>query len=46
MTSESPAQPLRQQQARRTTRLALLHLALALGILALFVWSTVHRAGG
>lgn len=45
MTPELSPQQIRQQQARRTTRLALLHVALALGILALFVWSTVHRAG-
>lgn len=45
MTPESSPRQIRQQQARRTTRLALLHVALALGILALFVWSTVHRAG-
>lgn len=33
----------RDERSRRNVRLALLHVALALGFLAWFVWSQVHR---
>ena len=35
--------PDRDERARRNVRLALLHVALALGFLAWFVWAQVHR---
>jgi CHASE3 domain sensor protein len=38
----SPKQE-QQDKARRSVRLALIHVALAAGILAFFVWSTLHR---
>lgn len=33
----------RDERARRNVRLALLHVALALGFLAWFIWAQVHR---
>lgn len=33
----------RDERARRNVRLALIHVAIALGFLAWFVWAQVHR---
>jgi hypothetical protein len=35
--------PEEQQRRRRNVQLALVHVALALGFLAWFVWAQVHR---
>ena len=47
MTAPDPREPstesLEGRRQRRNVRLALIHAALALGFLALFVWAQVHR---
>jgi CHASE3 domain sensor protein len=43
-TETAMTSPINKQElARRNVRMALIHLALALGLLAAFVWSVSHR---
>lgn len=42
MTDAAVANP-RDERARRNVRLALIHVAIALGFLAWFVWAQVQR---
>jgi hypothetical protein len=43
MTRAAPVALPDDEQRRRNVRLAWLHVALALGFLAWFVWAQVHR---
>jgi hypothetical protein len=43
MTSAAPVSTPDDERHRRSVRLAWLHVALALGFLAWFVWAQVHR---
>ena len=43
MTDAATVTPPDDERRRRSVRLAWLHVALALGFLAWFVWAQVHR---
>ena len=43
MTSAAPVSTPDDERRRRNVRLALIHVALALGFLAWFVWAQVQR---